>query len=66
MRQLKGPRKGNRGPATRTDGPARGTEGPVAGTGPRFNCMKFFLIARVPVTALIVGVREDLYQRAIL
>ena len=56
----KGPCKGNRGPVTGTDGPARGTEGPVTGTGPSFNCTKPLLIAPVPVTVLIVGLRADL------
>ena len=43
-----------------TDGPVRGTKGPVTGTGPLVNCTKPFLIAPVPVTVLIVGLRSDL------
>ena len=56
----KGTRKGNRGPVRGTDGPVRGTEGPVTGTAPPSNCTKPLLIAPVPVTVLIVGLRADL------
>ena len=40
------PRKGNRGPCNRNRAP--------------FNCTKPVLIAHVPVTVLIVGLRADL------
>ena len=55
----KGLCKGNRGPVRGTDGPVRGTKGCNRNRAP-FNCTKSFLIAPVPATVLIVGLRADL------
>ena len=50
------PRNGNGGPARGTDGPVRGTEGQEG----LFYLQEAILIAPVPLTVLIVGVRADL------
>ena len=60
-----GPRKGNRGPVRGTDGPARGTEGNVTGNGPIL-LHETLLIAPVPVTVLLVGLRVDPQERPVL
>ena len=56
----KGLCKGNRGPVRGTDGPCKGNQGPCNRNRAPFNCTKPFLIAPVPVTVSIVGLRADL------
>ena len=56
------PRKRSREPVRGTDGPMKGTEGPATGTGPLLIARSplRLLVAPVPVTILIAGVRADL------